>query len=59
MQFDWQGDRYIDHTALITGLDSSGMPYLTYHSNDHKDRSFSDFRRAADPTTVFYAWRIS
>jgi hypothetical protein len=64
LQADWDStngrhvpDGYIDHTMVVTGKSSNGEIFLTYHSNNVRDRSMTDLRRA-EPRANFYGWRL-
>jgi hypothetical protein len=58
LQVDFNRDGSIDHTMIVTKKDSRGTVYLTYHTNDTKDRSFWDFYSASGNAN-YYAWRLS
>ena len=58
LQIDFDRDGYIDHSTIVTKKDSSGRVYLTYHTNNTKDKSFWDFY-SAYKNANYYAWRLS
>jgi hypothetical protein len=57
IQADWERDGIIDHTMIVTSKDNSGSLYLTYHSNNNKDKPFNDLR-ATYRGAVFYGWSL-
>ena len=64
VQADWDNTRgqhrpdgRIDHTMIVTGKSSRGEIFLTYHSNNTKDRSFTDLKKA-EPKAIFYGWKL-
>jgi hypothetical protein len=57
LQMDITSDGHIDHSMIVTKKDSSGIIYLTYHSNDTKDKSVLDIA-AGSPDASFYGWRL-
>ena len=48
-----QPDGRVDHIMIVTGKDTDGNVYVSYHTNDHKDRSMTDIR-IAEPNANFY-----
>ena len=51
-------DGNISHTMLVTKKDSYGNLYLTYHSNNTRDRLLSDMQ-AGNPGTAWYGLLMS
>ncbi len=59
LQADWgpTPDGVINHSMIVTKKDSYGTIYLTYHTNNTKDRSIKDIA-AQNPGTNFYGERM-
>lgn len=57
VQVDFTGDKKIDHTAIVTKLDS-GEVYLTYRSADYLNRPLSYFR-SNYPKAVYHGWHLN
>lgn len=57
LQVDFERDGTIDHSMIVTKKDSSGTIYITYHSNNTKDRSFWDFYNA-NRSAWYYGRRL-
>jgi hypothetical protein len=55
LQADWQRDGTIDHSMMVTKR-SNGEIYLTYHTNNTLERSFSSIY-ASSPNAWWYAHR--
>jgi len=43
VQFDFDHDGEIDHSSVVTKIDSSGERYVTYHTTDTKDKPLDYF----------------
>ncbi|MFR0352339.1 amidase domain-containing protein [Streptomyces sediminimaris] len=56
LQIDFDRDGAKDHSMLTTYRSASGVPYLTYHSNDTYRRSLPSVI-AAYPNAAYYAYR--
>ena len=56
LQIDFDKDGSKDHSMLTTYRSASGVPYMTYHSNDTYRRSLSSVI-AANPNAAYYAYR--
>ncbi|MFE7166029.1 amidase domain-containing protein [Streptomyces sp. NPDC057616] len=56
LQIDFDKDGSKDHSMMTTYRSVSGMPYMTYHSNDTYRRSLSSVI-AAYPNAAYYAYR--
>ncbi|SFJ64690.1 amidase domain-containing protein [Thermoflavimicrobium dichotomicum] len=50
---DFDGDKDIEHSAAITKKDNMGI-YVTYHSNDTKDRTIADWLMLFN----VYGWKM-
>lgn len=48
ISYDWDGDTRYQHSAIVTGFDSSGEPLVNAHTNDSRNR-YWDYRDS-------YAW---
>ncbi|HKS21849.1 MAG TPA: amidase domain-containing protein [Thermoanaerobaculia bacterium] len=62
LQADWEGDGWVDHSAIVTGRDSNGNIWLTYHSYNKKDIPFWDFDAAAksrNKNVKYYRWHLA
>ena len=57
LQVDFDKDGHIDHSMIVTKKDSSNTIYLTYHTNNTKDRSISDLL-SEYPNANYYGWRL-
>jgi hypothetical protein len=56
LQADWTGDGQMDHTAMVTKKDSTGI-YLSYHSNDTRNKPWAAFRYG-EPDATYYGWNL-
>lgn len=56
LQIDFDQDGAKDHSMLTTYRSASGVPYLTYHSDDTYRRSLPSVL-AAYPNAAYYAYR--
>jgi hypothetical protein len=56
LQADWTGDGQMDHTAMVTRKDSTGI-YLSYHSNDTRNKPWAAFRYG-EPDAKYYGWNL-
>lgn len=57
LQVDFTRDGTVDHTMIVTHIDSRGERYLTYHTNNTLNKSFSNFYKDY-PNAYYYAWRL-
>jgi hypothetical protein len=57
LQIDFNRDGRIDHSMVVTRKDSYGNIYLTYHSTNWLNRSFSSIY-SSYPTANYYGWRL-
>lgn len=57
LQADLNRDGTIDHSMIVTKKDSSGTIYLTYHTNNTKDKSINSVR-SSYPNALYYGWRL-
>jgi len=57
LQVDFNRDGHIDHSMIVTKKDSSKTIYLTYHTNNTKDRSIKDIL-SKYPRAKYYGWRL-
>lgn len=56
LQMDFNPDGSKDHSMIVTKRDSSGVPYVTYHSTNTYNRSVASLV-ASYSTAAFYAYR--
>ncbi|WP_432115010.1 amidase domain-containing protein [Streptomyces sp. S1] len=56
LQMDFNGNGSKDHSMITTYRSSSGVPYLTYHSNNTYRKSVASIV-AANPRATYYAFR--
>lgn len=56
LQADWDRNGVPDHTMIVTARDSAGVPYLTYHSINTRNRTLTAIL-AANPNAWYYAHR--
>ena len=56
LQADWTGDGAMDHTAMVTKKDSTGI-YLSYHSNDTRNKPWVAFKYG-QPDAKYYGWNL-
>jgi hypothetical protein len=59
LQADWgpSPDGTINHSMVVTKKDSYGRLYLTYHTNNTKDKPLADIQ-AANPGTNYYGEKM-
>jgi hypothetical protein len=57
LQADWDNNGDIDHTMIVT-YKRGGELFLTYHTNDTKDKPLSVLRREAGNRASYYAWKM-
>lgn len=57
LEADWNADGTVDHAMIVTSKTSSDI-FLTYHSNNQKDKPFSTIL-ADNPGTVWYGYLLS
>lgn len=58
LQVDFDRDGSIDHSIIVTRKDNRGTVYLTYHTNNTRDKPFWDFY-STHRNANYYAWRLS
>jgi hypothetical protein len=59
LQADWTGNGVIDHAMIVTARDSKTI-YLTFHSIDTKDMSWTALDAKYKPKGVkYYGWRLN
>lgn len=46
-------DGQVDHALIVTGRTTDGEIFVSYHTNDNKNRSMIDIR-SAEPNANFY-----
>ena len=56
LQADWTGDGVMDHTAMVTKEDGTGL-YLSYHSNDTRNKPWAAFTYG-EPDAKYYGWNL-
>lgn len=54
LEADWEGDGTIDHAMVVTSKSATDI-YLTYHSNNQKDKPFSTIL-SGNPNAVWYGY---
>lgn len=53
---DEDGLNYVfDHVSMVTAVDSTGMPYYSYHTSDNKNKSLAAIL-SQDPGAIYSAW---
>lgn len=58
IQFDEGSNGSINHTAIVTKIDSRDTPYLTYHTNNTKDKSLWEFLSISPKPIKVKAWHL-
>lgn len=51
-------DGVIDHAMMVTKIGDNGMPYFTYHSRDHVDKSLLTFVQDIGPDALYYPYIV-
>jgi hypothetical protein len=57
MSIDFSGDGHIDHTVIITQVDSYGNQYVSYHTNNTLNKPLTYFFTNY-PNGKFYGWMM-
>ena len=56
IQADWNQDWYVDHTMMVTGRGGYGSLYMSYHTNNTRDRPLIEILDS-DRSSYWWAWR--
>lgn len=58
LQYDWQKDGYLDHSAFVRYRSTSGVIYMAQHTNNYSSKPLSQIYGTYKNTCWYFPWRM-
>jgi len=58
LQYDWQKDGTVDHSAIVSSRSYNGTIYMAQHTSNYASKPLSQIYGEYKDTCYYYAWRM-